>query len=228
MWARVYNRTDTNVIGGEVYFWFCPPGSRLRRADSIFLGKSYVDIGAHEDFNDVLCVSSWTPRFERTTHGCLIAEIKHWLDPFPEEAFVDTWLTQIGQRNIDLYKLPDSSKTWQTSFTVPDFRGEPPDLSVSLITKKPDEFDALLRTLGLPENTNFSASENVSVGLSETATGKWSKSLQLRPNPGTSKVVFFSAKASGTAKNTVQLVEVVEQSGATIIGGLLYVFVLPE
>jgi hypothetical protein len=229
VWTRVYNRTDANVEDGEVCFWFCPPGSRLRRADSIFLGRSFVSIGAHEDFNDVLCVSSWTPQFDHAMHGCLIAEIKHWLDPFPEEAQFNTWdFTQIGQRNINLHKLADSATTWQTTFTVPDLRGEATDVSVSVVREKPIGFEGLLSTLGLPDDTAFSTAERVSVGLSEIATGELRSSLQLQPKPGTSTIVFLSAKANGKAESAVQLVEVVERVGPATIGGLLYVFVLPE
>jgi hypothetical protein len=187
-----------------------------------------VDI-LREDFEDVLCVSAWTPQFARATHGCLIAEINHSLDPLPEESVFKAWeYTQIGQRNINLEKLTDTSSTWLQTFDVPDTGGEPSNLSISVVTQKPSDFAELLHSLGLPENTAFATSQIVSVGLSETPIGPWTPTLRVRPDVGSSTTVFVSAKATQATPNTVQLVEVNERVEAPVIGGLLYVFLLPQ
>jgi hypothetical protein len=228
VWARVYNRTEQDVQKAEVSFWFSPPGARLRRSACIFLGKSFVDIAAHQDFEDVLCVSAWTPQFDRAIHGCLVAQINHWLDPLPEEEIFKAYqYTQIGQRNIDLQKLPTGPSEWQASFDVPSAEGEPSNLSINIVTERPPDFDALVHSLGLPSSTVFANDEAIAVGLSETPMGARKRSLSVRAPKGETSTVFISATANRRVANAIQLVEVKEVAGNNMIGGLLYVFRLP-
>ena len=227
VWARVYNLTDRPVKDAEVKFWFCGPGSRLLRAQSVRIGGSFVDVGTNPNFEDVLCVTPWTPRFDKAVHGCLMAEVQHWLDPYPEaDVFDASTYTQIGQRNISLHKLGDTP--WQRSFDVPAAGNEvaTSNLSLAILSAPPADFSGLRASLGLPPQVQFEGTPFLEAGLALSATSNPNSNLQLKVPSGTATKVYVSVRKKAAKPNALQLVQVVERINGVVVGGLTYAFLL--
>jgi hypothetical protein len=114
VWAQITNKSGKRVVDALVSFYFSPGSAHLLRKKAVTLGHSYVTLEADEQ-KDVLCVVPWIPQNVVEVHGCLVVEVKHSVDFFPEDPvwFQPREYSQVATRNVDIVR------TMGTTVTIP-------------------------------------------------------------------------------------------------------------
>lgn len=196
LWARVSNTdAEADAAGAFVDFYFQTFSVALSKLTIKLIGTSQIDLPRQSEDN-VLCVVPFVPT--AGGHGCLVCVIRHFLDPLPagwDIALRSKWLSQVGQRNIDV--IDDAPGTVR----VTPFEAAAPYADsdrVMLEINRPNIRDAELRQLlwssGL--SGSLTRAEGVArVGLSESATpaANWWQvnSLTLQIPRGESRFLFL-------------------------------------
>jgi hypothetical protein len=196
IWVLVANEDfETDADGALVDFYFQSFSTELGGLTLKFVGTSRIDLPRRSK-DSVLCVVPFRPA--HAGHGCLVCVIRHSIDPLPERWDVGLrgqWLSQVGQRNIEVIDT-EAERLTATPFEVSASFSEKPRITLHI--DRPDlaeaELSQLLWSSGLP-GTLIRTNDAARVGLSETATasGAWweTSSLTIDIPPGGSRFIFL-------------------------------------
>lgn len=229
LWARVANTGRTDANGVRVDFYWANPTLQVTRSNATLVGSAFADVPAG-GAQDALCLVPWIPVIVNGGHECLVAVANHEGDPLPNplpDAFDPPTYPQVAQKNLTV--LAARKRAAMLTLAVSGLQRT--DKTVILATELGGELDAgTLASLGL-RGLRPARKPAVEVGLDHEPRcvgdedpmpkGK----IELRVPRGTSAAVYVTVRAKNLTANEYQLIQIVEQSGDKVLGGLGLVIV---
>jgi len=224
LWAHVANTGSTDAVEVRVDFYWANPALQVTRSNATLVGSAFADIPAGGT-QDALCLVPWIPVMVNDGHECLVAVVNHAGNPLPSplpDAFDPPTYPQVAQKNLTLLV----ARMYAAMLTLTISGLQRADKSVVLATEFGGELDdRTLANLGL-HGFRPGKKSAVEIGLNlerrclgdKDPIGK--DKIELHVPRRSSVAVHMAIRAKNLGKNEYQLVQIVERSKDSILGGL--------
>ncbi|BCJ62047.1 hypothetical protein [Micromonospora endophytica] len=226
VWARVQNTGGKDAVGVQVRFYWGNPSVQMFYSTLNPIGTAYADIDAG-DTQEVLCLVPWNVVTVNNGHECLVVVATLPGDPALPDAVDPVGYPNVAQRNLTL--LGAEQEDFKLTLTVQAAKRVPKKVRISAAIGGELPKDALY-TLGLTERRPVDKTL-VEIGFStkpitDPADGVGEPELTIEVPAGRSVPVHLTVRG-GTelAAGEYQLVEVLEQDGDRVLGGISFAVV---
>ncbi|WP_422771895.1 hypothetical protein ACN28C_01910 [Plantactinospora sp. WMMC1484] len=230
VWARVENTGREDAVGVQVRFYWGNPSVQMLYSTLNLIGTAYADVEAG-DTQEVLCLVPWNVVTVNDGHECLVAVASLPGDPALPDAVDPPGYPNVAQRNLTLVGAEEKDD-FKLTLTVSAPKRAPKKIRISaeIGGELPKE---ALWTLGLAERRPVEKAV-VEVGFSpkpitDPNDGIGEPELVVEVPAGRSVPVHLTVRGgTGLGTGEYQLVEVREDDGERLLGGISFAVVGKE
>ncbi len=233
LWARVANVGNLAAKGARIDFYWANPAAQVAVGVATAIGSAFVDLDPGQS-QDVLCLVPWVPVVVNGGHECVLAvahagaDSSPLPDPLPNGYVFDPPAhDQIAQLNLSVLAAAKTMAPMALTVSAVGRR----DKQALLRVRLGGEVDQrTLANLGLrclkpaPEPAaRAGLARQAHCGDADGDVG--AQELKLEIKRGTSVPVFVSVQAHALEPQHYQLIHIVEEVDARVVGGVSYVLV---
>ncbi|GAA3739568.1 hypothetical protein GCM10022225_23380 [Plantactinospora mayteni] len=221
VWARVQNTGRDDAIGIQVKFYWGNPSVQMFYSTLNHIGTAFADVAAGET-QEVLCLVPWNVVTVNDGHECLVAVASLPGDPALPDAVDPVGYPNVAQRNLTLASAEKAD--FKLTLTVSAPKRAPKQIRIRAEVGGELSKEAL-HTLGLAERRPV-GKPVVEVGFSlkpitDPGDGIGDPELVVEVPAERSVPVYLTVRGgAGLGAGEYQLVEVLEQDGDRLLGGI--------